>query len=87
MAPAAAQQALDCRRWLIAGAQPNDLWWRAEERRPLGEVGVLRDQNEPMLSSIAPDGAIIGFRQADQPTWLEPGKMSATCRQSLKLRF
>jgi hypothetical protein len=54
-----AQSVFDGMSWLIAAPQPDDFRRRTKEGRHIGEICVLRNENEIVCFRIFPDGSIL----------------------------
>ena len=59
------QQIDDFRRLAIANADPNHLWRVAENKAPLVEVSILRDDREAIGDRVVPDFLVAGGCETD----------------------
>ena len=65
------QQTLDLSGRTVGGAKPDDLGWVPAEDASFLKVGVLRDDCEPVVSGILPNGFIV---RAAQPAFMHMGR-------------
>src|SRR5208282_4380503 len=62
-----------CRR-LIAASESNDLGRRAEQPRHVHEIGVERNENQPVRLLIAPNRTVARLLQSEQTHLTRAGK-------------
>ena len=60
-----AQEGLDLSRGAVAETNPYDLGWSSEQKAPLPEVAVLRDDHGVVLESVRPHDIVAGALEAD----------------------
>jgi hypothetical protein len=56
----------DCRCGLVAAAQPYDLGRWSSDRREVGEIRVVRNQDEPMGSSEVPNDPVVNLIKSEE---------------------
>jgi len=69
----------DIRRGAIAKADPDDLGWKTENETSLMEIGILRHDNEAVITGKFPNHGIICVAQTKQPHMGRTGVDSLQC--------